>query len=86
MTTRADDLVLYHYDSCGFCWRVRRTLEELGVEVETRDILESPEALRELMEARGRRTVPVLRIREPGGDRWMPESADIIRYLRDRFA
>jgi DNA segregation ATPase FtsK/SpoIIIE-like protein len=47
---------------------------------------QSPEHLRDLVEARGVKTVPVLRIRHPEGrDEWMPESADIVRYLDGRF-
>lgn len=83
---RADDLALYHYDACPFCQRVRFALSQLGVEVELRDIRKDPEHLRALVEARGSRTVPVLRIRGAEGDEWMPESADIVRYLRGRFA
>ncbi len=83
---RAPDLALYHYDSCPFCFRVRRALSRLGVEVELRNIHQSPEHLRDLVEARGVKTVPVLRIRHPEGrDEWMPESADIVRYLDGRF-
>ena len=41
----------------------------------------------ELIEARGRATVPVLRITSPGGEeRWMPESRDIVHYLEKTFA
>ncbi|MCS6857005.1 MAG: glutaredoxin family protein [Sandaracinaceae bacterium] len=83
---RADDLILYHFEGCVYCHRVRRALDELGVEVELRDILKNPEYMRELVVARGMRTVPVLRIRRPQGDEWMPESKDIIAYLRKRFA
>jgi glutathione S-transferase len=83
--TKADDLMLYHYDSCPYCVRVRRALSRLGVEVELRNIDESEQHLEELVKARGRRTVPVLRIRKDGGDVWMPESADIVRYLEQRF-
>lgn len=82
---RADDLVLYHYDGCVYCGRVERVLAELGVEIEHRNILKRPEFMKELVEARGLKTVPVLRIRRPEGDEWMPESADIVRYLRQRF-
>jgi glutathione S-transferase len=81
----APDLALYHYDSCGYCAKVRRALDRLGVTVELRDILEEPEHLRALLAARGRRTVPVLRIAKPEGDEWMPESGDIVRYLERRF-
>jgi glutathione S-transferase len=82
----APDLSLYHYDSCPYCRRVRSALSRLGVEVELRDIDETPEHLSALLAARGRRTVPVLRIQKAGGDEWMPESADIVRYLEKRFA
>ena len=78
-------LSLYGYDSCPYCRRVKRTIEALGVEIEDRDILREPTFRAELLAARGRGTVPVLRIEEEGEVRWMPESADIIRYLRERF-
>ena len=82
----SDRLVLYHFESCPYCARVRRAIDELGVEVELRDIFENREFLDELREARGRRTVPVLRIiGSDGEERWMPESADIVRYLRATY-
>ena len=83
--TKADDLILYHYDTCPYCLRVRWALSRLGVEVQMRNIDESAQDLSDLMKARGRRTVPVLRIKKEGGDTWMPESSDIVRYLEQRF-
>ncbi|MBN8615882.1 MAG: glutathione S-transferase N-terminal domain-containing protein [Deltaproteobacteria bacterium] len=83
---RAEDLSLYHYDSCPYCLRVRRALSELDVEVELRNIHQDSAHMRALIEARGARTVPVLRIRHEDGDEWLPESADIVAYLRKRFA
>jgi glutaredoxin len=81
-----DKLALYHFDGCPFCLRVRRVIEELGVDVELRNIHEDQAHLAALREARGRTTVPVLRISSPGGeDRWMPESADIVRYLEATY-
>jgi len=77
----APTLALYHYDSCPYCRRVRTAIDRLGLAVELRDIDENPEHLRALMAARGRRTVPVLRIASEEGAQWMPESADIVRYL-----
>ncbi len=77
-----DRLALYHFDGCPYCSRVRHVIDELGIDVELRDIFENHTYLEELKEARGRRTVPVLRIiGAEGDDRWMPESADIVRYL-----
>lgn len=83
--TAAPDLALYHYDSCPYCRRVRSAIDRLGLTVELRDIDEDPVHLRALIEARGRRTVPVLRIEGADGATWMPESADIVRYLEQRF-
>lgn len=81
------DLTLYMYDGCPFCARVTREAMRLGVELPEVDIDEDATALSDLVRARGRRTVPVLRITQSDGTfRWMPESADIVRYLQSRFA
>jgi glutaredoxin len=81
-----DSLTLYHFEGCPFCTRVRNVIDELGIDVELRDIFADRQYLAELRDARGRRTVPVLRITNPDGeDRWMPESADIVRYLRATY-
>jgi len=79
-------LALYHFEGCPFCTVVRHEIDRLGIDVELRDIFDDPAYRRELIEARGRGTVPVLRCTGPAGDRWMPESRDIVRYLRARFA
>jgi glutathione S-transferase len=77
-------LSLFHFDSCSYCRRVRRALDDLGVEVQLVDVNHDPKARADLIEATGRATVPVLRILEPQ-ERWLPESADIVRYLYERF-
>lgn len=82
-----EGLTLYQHAGCPFCMRVRVAVDRLGIEIEMRDTLVDREAAHELVEATGRRTVPVLRIDEPDGAvRWMPESADIVAYLEQRFA
>lgn len=81
-------LALYHFASCPFCRRVRRAIDKLGIEaqVELRDIFDHLEFRNELMQARGRPTVPVLRCSyDDGSHHYMPESADIIRFLEDHF-
>ena len=81
-----DRLALYHFDGCPFCTRVTRAIDGLGIDVELRNIYDDPRYLAELREARGRTTVPVLRITTAeGDDRWMPESADIVRYLQASY-
>ena len=66
---------------------VRAGIERLGVNVELRNIFEDPQHRDDLVAARGRATVPVLRITSPNGEeRWMPESRDIVRYLETTVA
>ena len=85
-TPAKDKLALYHLATCPFCIRVRSAIDHLGVDVELREIQDHPKFRDELIAVRGRPTVPVLRISAPGGeDRWMPESADIIRYLEETY-
>ncbi len=86
---QAPDLSLYYFATCPYCDRVLGALSRLGVEVELRDIHADPRWSQELVERLGRKTVPVLRIEGDEGDeaaRYLPESADIVRYLTDRFA
>lgn len=83
---KPDDLALYYYDSCPFCIRVLMAIRQLGLDIELRNILSDPQHRADLTAARGRATVPVLRISADGGDEWMPESVDIVAYLRRRFA
>ncbi len=76
----------YYYDGCPFCSMVMAYVNELGIDLELRNIMTEPSYRRELVEARGRGTVPVLRIEYPSGDEhWMPESRDIAKYLQDNF-
>lgn len=79
-------LALYYYDGCPYCMRVQRVIDRLGIPVEMRNILRDRNHQDDLIAARGRRTVPVLRITDGDGrDEWMPESTDIVDYLEQRF-
>lgn len=81
-TPAEDKLSLYHFDGCPFCAMVRSAIGELGLDIELRSIVDDPQNREDLVEARGRATVPVLRITSPDGEeRWMPESRDIVHYL-----
>lgn len=85
-TPARDELALYYFPTCPFCIRVLSTIERLGLEIDLRNIRQSDEHWNELVTARGRATVPVLRISTPEGEeRWMPESADIIQYLEHSY-
>jgi glutathione S-transferase len=85
MTDQLEKLQLYHYNGCFYCSMVRNTASELSIELELRDIHGSPDHMKELVSVRGRRTVPVLRIESTDGSvQWMPDSRDIVHYLRQR--
>lgn len=80
-------LVLYHYDTCWFCGRVRSAIERLNLHIELRNIHTERAHHETLMREGGSGTVPCLRIEDAtGGVEWMYESADIIAYLERRFA
>lgn len=82
-----DKLALYYFDGCPFCNMVREAIDQLGVDVELRNVIEDSQHRDDLINARGRASVPVLRITSPDGEhRWMPESRDIIKYLRQTYA
>jgi glutaredoxin 2 len=85
--TDVSGLSLYQYHGCPYCSRVRSAADQLGIRLELRDTLANRDYADEVVQATGRRTVPVLRIEADDGEvKWLPESADIVRYLRDRFA
>ncbi|WFF40314.1 glutaredoxin [Salinicola endophyticus] len=82
----AAQLALYHFQRCPFCVRVRHQIERLGVPIELRDIQRDPDHRRDLIAGGGRGMVPCLRIvHDDGQVEWMYESADINRYLEQRF-
>tara|TARA_B100001989_G_C24550227_1_gene473938 strand:+ start:4010 stop:4189 length:180 start_codon:yes stop_codon:yes gene_type:complete len=58
----------------------------MGLDIEYRNILQNGEHRQELAEARGRTTVPVLRGINKDDEWWMPESLDIVAYLKEYYA
>jgi len=83
---QTNSLILYQYEACPLCVKVRRAMKRHALTIETRDAKRNPAAREELLAGGGELQVPCLRIEEGnGGYRWMYESADIIRYLEERF-
>ncbi len=70
-------LLLYKYDSCPFCRRVFRAIDELGLEVGMADTRQDMNAAKELRELTGGTQVPCLVI--DGAP--LLESADIVEWL-----
>jgi glutaredoxin 2 len=75
-------LALYHYDSCPFCAKTRRSIDELNVDVELRNIQLNHQHRIELQQGGHKTQVPCLRINDSQGKtQWLYESDDIIHYL-----
>lgn len=73
--------VLYMKKTCPYCLKVLRYMEDAGLTMELRDIMQ-PENQSELIRIGGKKQVPCLVI----DDRAMYESDDIIAYLKENFA
>ena len=71
------ELVLYMFASCPYCQKVLRHAEELGFNLQQRDIRLDKTAWATLLREGGKTTVPCLFI----DGKAMYESADIMRYL-----
>ncbi|WP_163647956.1 glutathione S-transferase N-terminal domain-containing protein [Modicisalibacter sp. 'Wilcox'] len=82
----ARKLALYHFEGCPFCWKVRRALTTLRIDITMHDIQKDPAARAQLVAGGGKQTVPCLRIDEGGTTTWLYESSDIVEHLKNRFA
>ena len=86
-------LVIYQFEACPFCVKVRRVIKKLNLKIALRDASKVPAYGEELVKGGGTLQVPCLRIPEGqneegsnGKFRWMYESSDIIAYLESRFS
>lgn len=80
-------LALYQFKTCPFCIKVRQEIRRLSLNIELRDAQNDPKNRAELLQEGEKAQVPCLKITDEEGNRqWMYESANIIQYLRKRFA
>lgn len=75
-------LTLYILTGCPYCEKVLKVVDELGLEIEKKDVLNNDLA-KELEARSGHRRVPYLVDAERGVE--MPESDDIIAYLKEHY-
>ena len=75
------ELVLYQYDMCPFCVRVRKFLSANQIDIPMKDTLRDPAARQELIEAGGMGQVPALMI----DGKVLYESNDIIRWVQEHM-
>ena len=80
-------LVLYEFQACPFCVKVRRELHRLGIDLERRDARRVDAFRDQLVSGGGAYKVPCLHIAETASEPvWLYESDDIIDFLRKRYA
>jgi len=81
-----EKLALYHMPYCPYCGIVSDELQRLNVKAENRDTSANAKHRGDLIAKRNRATVPVLRIYfKDGSEEWMPESRDIVKFLRASY-
>ena len=74
------NLKLYMFDTCPFCRKVLREIEDQGrTDIELKNIRKDPEDEKTLLEVGGKSQVPCLFI----DGKPMYESGDIIEWLRN---
>ena len=72
-------LKLLHFEACPFCEKVRLSIRRMGLAYESEVI--DPDDRKRVEEVSGQRLVPVL----CDGDRIIPDSTRILRYLIARY-
>jgi glutathione S-transferase len=78
------NLVLYELPGCPYCAKVKNALADLELEYESREVPRSHSERTEVEEVSGQTGVPVL-VDPDHGIEGMPESDDIVAYLRETY-
>ena len=82
----ASELILYEFEACPFCVKVRWALRRLGVTIQRRDARKDPSYRDKLLSGGGKVQVPCLYIASEGQERWLYESSKIIEFLEKKFS
>ena len=84
---RTRSLALYHFPTCPFCLKTRRTLQRLSLNIELRDAQHDAAHRAALIAGGGKPQVPCLLITDAQGKQtWLYESDAINAYLNREFA
>ena len=75
-------LELYYFDTCPYCQRVLKVIDELKIKVEFKDIYADVNDMQKLIYITGKKTVPCLFIEGVP----MHESLEIMEWLRTNQA
>lgn len=83
---RTQHLALYHFPTCPFCLKTRRTIRRLSLRIELRDAKNDPAHRAALIAGGGKPQVPCLQITDASGQpAWLYESNAINAYLDREF-
>ena len=84
---RTRPLALYHFPTCPFCLKTRRTIQRLSLRIELRDAQHDETHRAALTAGGGKPQVPCLLITAADGKQtWLYESDAINAYLNREFA
>ena len=84
--TRTQNLALYHFPTCPFCLKTRRTMRRLSLNIELRDAQHDAAHRAALIAGGGKPQVPCLLIRDAQGKQtWLYESDAINAWLNREF-
>jgi glutaredoxin len=84
---QCSSLVLYQFQTCPFCIKVRQEMCRLSLNIERRDAQKNLNNRADLIAGYGHPKVPCLKITDSvGNSQWLVESGAIIAYLRGRFS
>ncbi len=83
---RTRKLALYHFPTCPFCIKTRRTMARLSLNIELRDARNDEAHCAALIAGGGKPQVPCLLITDDAGKQtWLYESDDINAWLNREF-
>jgi glutaredoxin len=83
---RTRNLALYHFPTCPFCLKARRTMRRLSLDIELRDARHDDAHRAALVAGGGKPQVPCLLIASADGQQsWLYESDAISAYLNREF-
>lgn len=83
---RTQHLALYHFPTCPFCLKTRRTIRRLSLKIELRDAKHSAAHRDALIAGGGKPQVPCLQVTDAQGQQtWLYDSNAVIAYLNHEF-
>jgi glutaredoxin len=83
---RTQNLALYHFPTCPFCLKTRRTIQRLSLKIELRDAKNDAAHRAALIAGGGKPQVPCLLITNADGKQtWLYESDAINAWLNREF-